>query len=220
MKKIYFCLLAFALLPAAGWAENLYRVEILIFAQPAPPADQMKHFESPPALDLTEAVDFRQYSCLPAKLGSRLLQSFQSEEEVESCLNGYLRLNEFNQRMVAERIRLEKSGQYRTLHHVAWQQPVLSPDEVRPVRLTNGRNLQSASPDAPALDGTILLSRQQFLQIDVELLYHYPALIPEGDQAGSDGLLLRSSRKLRPGDLNYIDHPFIGILALITPVTD
>ena len=148
------------------------------------------------------------------------MRHFRSEEDVANCLNGYLRLNELRQPMVAERIRLEKSGQYQILHHAAWQQPVLSPDEVHPVRLTNGKTLAQASPSTPAMDGSLRLSKEQFLQLDLELLYHYPALTPDENPAASDGLLLQVNRKLRSGDLNYLDHPVIGVLAQVTPVEE
>ena len=220
MKKVIPWLMAFAFLPASSGAEGLYRVEILIFAQSAGSADSIQRFETTPDLDLAGAVDFRQYSCLPARLGPDFLRRFLSKEEVADCLSGYLRLNELRQPMVSERIRLEKSGQYRILHHAAWQQPVSSPDEAHPVRLTNGRTLAQASPDAPAMDGSARLFKERFFQLDLELLYHYPASVTDGDLAASDGLLLQVNRKLRPGDLNYLDHPAIGILAQVTPVEE
>lgn len=222
MRKIPAWFLAFALLPAAGWAEDLYRVEILIFAQAAEAADPIRHFESVPDLELDQAVDFRQYFCLPARSGAEFIRRFLSEEAVAECLSGYLRLNELRQPMVGERIRLEKSGQYRILHHAAWQQPASHPDEAYPVRLTNGKAFSEASPNAPALDGSLRLSKEQFLQIDLNLLYHYPAADsdPDGEPAESDGLLLQVSRKLRPGDLNYMDHPLLGVLAQVTPVEE
>ena len=222
MRKISAWFLALALLPAAGWAEDLYRVEILIFAQPAESTGQVRHFESVPNLALDQAVDFRQYFCLPARSGTEFIRRFLSEEEVAECLSGYLRLNELQQPMVGERIRLEKSGQYRILHHAAWQQPASHPDEAHPVRLTNGKKFSEASPDAPALDGSLQLSKEQFLQIDLNLLYHYPAATsdPDGESTGSDGLLLQINRKLRPNDLNYMDHPLLGVLAQVTPVEE
>lgn len=222
MKKISVWFLAFTLLPIAGWAEDLYRVEILIFTQPAESTDQVRHFESVPDMELNQAVDFRQYFCLPARSGAEFIRRFLSEEEVAECLSGYLRLNELRQPMVGERIRLEKSGQYRILHHAAWQQPASHPDEAHPVRLTNGKAFSEASPDAPALDGSLRLSKEQFLQIDLDLLYHYPTATsdPDGESAGSDGLLLQINRKLRSGDLNYMDHPLLGILTQVTPVEE
>lgn len=222
MKKISAWFLTFVLLPAAGWAENLYRVEILIFTQPMESTSQVRHFETIPDLELDQAVDFRQYFCLPARSGAEFIRRFLSEEEVAECLSGYLRLNELRQPMVGERIRLEKSGQYRILHHAAWQQPASRPDETHPVRLTNGKAFSEASPDTPALDGSLRLSKEQFLQIDLDLLYHYPATTSDldGESAGSDGLLLQISRKLRPGDLNYMDHPLLGVLAQVTPVEE
>ena len=220
MKKASAWLLAFTVLPTICAAEDLYRVEILIFTQPTELMDSIRHFETSPNLDLAQAVDFRQYSCLPVGLRPDFMRHFRSEKDVASCLGGYLRLNELRQPMVAERIRLEKSGQYQILHHAAWQQPVSPPDKAHPVRLSNGKALAQASPDAPATDGSLRLSKEQFLQLDLEFLYHYPTLTPSENPAASDGLLLQVNRKLRSGDLNYLDHPIIGVLAQITPVEE
>ena len=220
MKRVPAWFLAFVFLPALCAAEDLYRVEILIFTQPTGSMDSIRHFETAPHLDLTRAVDFRQYFCLPAGMDPDFMRHFRSEEDVANCLSGYLRLNELRQPMVAERIRLEKSGQYQILHHAAWQQPVASPDEVHPVRLTNGKTLAQASASAPAVDGSLRLSKEQFLQLDLELLYHYPTSAPNENPAASDGLLLQVNRKLRSGDLNYLDHPMVGVLAQITPVEE
>lgn len=220
MKQVSAWVLALAALPALCATEDLYRVEILIFMQPAESMDSIQHFEVAPSLDVEQAVDFRQYFCLPAGPEPSFMRHFQSEEDVANCLSGYLRLNELRQPMVAERIRLEKSGQYQILHHAAWQQPVASPDEIHPVRLTNGKSFEQASPDAPAMDGSLRLSREQFLQLDLELLYHYPSATAGENPSASDGLLLQVNRKLRPGDLNYLDHPMIGVLAQVTPVEE
>ena len=218
LKKLSAWLLAFAFLPAICAAEDMYRVEILIFTQPSEPADLIRRFEIIPDLGLAQTVDFRQYSCIPARPISSFPWRFHSEKEVEDCLNGYLRLNELRQPMVTERIRLEKSGQYRILYHAAWRQPVAPPDEAHPVRLTNGISLAQASLEAPAMDGSLKLSKERFLQLDLELLYHYPVSMSSEEPVASDGLLLQTRRKLRPNDLNYLDHPVIGVLAQITPM--
>ena len=220
MRKLPAWLLAFALLPAAGWAEDLYRVEILVFAQPGASADQIRRFETVPVMHTASVVDFRQNFCVPARAEDAFLRRFQSETEIQECLGGYLRLNELRHALVVDRIRLEKSGQYRIIHHAAWQQPARRPREALPVRLTNGRPFVQASVDAPALDGTLRLSKVQYLQIDLDLLYHYPAAGSEGVPTSSDGLRLQVNRKLRPGDLNYMDHPLIGVLMQVTPIKE
>ncbi len=218
MKKILLGILA-CFLPTIGITEELYRVEILVFAQPEEATDSIRRFEEAPELDIAPIVDFRQHFCLPAGPKLDFLRRFASEEAVADCLGGYLRLNELRQPMVTERIRLEKSGQYRILHHAAWQQPVTSPDEAHQIRLTNGRTLAQASSDAPVVDGSLRLSREQFLQIDLKILYYYPNS-ESRESSATDGLLFQVSRKLRSGDLNYLDHPVIGILAQVTEVKE
>ena len=57
------------------------------------------------------------------------------------------------------------------------------------------------------------------LQVDVDLLYSRPA----GGGATAPGMAparfrLVSERRMRSGELHYIDHPLFGVLILLTPV--
>ena len=216
MKKLFLVLVPFIGLPVAGQAEDLYRIEVLVFVQPTPPESSAQPLEMPSSPSMTGVVDFRQYSCLPEKAEPGSPPRLRSPEDVDECLNGYLRLNELSENMLAERLRLENDEDYQVLHHAAWQQPVRFPDETYPVRLYNGQDLQTKSAaDSFALDGTLKLSREQFLQIDVDVLVYSVA-----DHATSErqNLRFRTNRKVRQGDFNYIDHPRIGILTQVTSV--
>ncbi len=181
---------------------DLYRVELLIFMN----LTQSEEIPPVPAegntIDTSGAVDFRRYACLAADADPTQTAAPQTQQDVEQCLNGYLRLNELTQPMMIERLKLEQSTHYKVLKHAAWQQPALSPDRAMEVRL-------NATSDGASLDGTMELSREKYLQLDINLWYQTSRRV---------GVPVQAFRKLRPGELNYLDHPHIGILALVTPV--
>ena len=139
----------------------------------------------------------------------------RTEKEVEQCLAGYMRLNELSQPMAQERLRLEGSGRYGVVKHAAWQQPALSPEKARRVRLTTDTG-------TAVLDGTVELSREQFLQLDMELQYRpAPATqAQDGEESEAKSMTIRVFRKLRPDEINYMDHPIVGILARVAPIED
>ena len=206
-------LLSLACLAAPSWGAELYRVEMIIFKQPAELKAEAALLESAAPLETAGAIDFRQHTCLPVQADPEKPAPLRTEQEVARCLEGYTRLNELSQPMVQERLRLEDSGQYGIVKHTAWRQPALPPEEARRVRVT-------ADTGAAVLDGTVELSREQFLQLDMELQYRPTPAEPDGDAEEAESLTVRVFRKLRPGEINYMDHPLIGILARVAPIED
>ena len=107
--------------------------------------------------------------------------------------------------------RLEKSGAYRPLLHVAWIQPGYSAENARPVHVRNSNSALGAggSDGAPvstasepgfaptlsprvrvardrskaALDGTVRVHRARYLHVQADLLYYRPL---ESDAAAAD----------------------------------
>jgi len=210
-------LLSALLLPSAIWAEELYRVELIVFTQPYE-ADVHELYDPISPIDTSAAIDFRQYSCRPIDHEDRPLSLFTSKDEVAACLNGFLRLNELSEPMIAERLSLEKSPAYKVLHHVAWRQPALDPKRASAVRLTNMAD--TSNHNTAVLDGTVKLSQEQFLQLDIELTYLPERTATANSTEMPQGLALRILRKLRSGNLNYMDHPLLGILAKVTKIEE
>ena len=188
----------------AGAADDPYRIELLVFAQPEPAGEEVA---APGAAAMPEepAVDFRRYPCLPLGADPETAPTLRGADDVAACLDGYLRLNELREAMVEDRLRLSRAGGFRILAHAAWRQPALAPDAARRVRLA------AAAPAGapPALEGWARFSRAQHLQLDFELRYRPDTAAP--------AQVIRLHRKLRGGATNYLDHPRIGILALVTP---
>ena len=206
MKRAAGLLAATLAAGAAGAADDPYRIELLVFTQPEPePAGEEVAAPGAAALPEEPAVDFRRYPCLPVGTDPAAAPTLRDADDVAACLDGYLRLNELREAMVEDRLRLNRAGGFRLLAHAAWRQPALAPDAARRVRLT------AAAPAGapPALEGWARFSRAQHLQLDFQLRYRPDAAAP--------AQVIRLHRKLRGGATNYLDHPRIGILALVTP---
>lgn len=131
---------------------------------------------------------------------------------------------------------LRASRQYRPLLHWRWRQPGWDPKNARaihvqipagsPLPLTNppallDKNLlarlrtlisqrQPVPPDQPVLDGTVSLSVSQFPHLAVDLVFL--------DKDTGLPVQLRETRRMRSGELHYLDHPRFGVLAQVVSV--
>ena len=121
--------------------------------------------------------------------------------------------------------RLKGSSRYRPFLHAGWRLPGVPRSAARPAHvgahLGNGR-ADAAKVDGaerPAVHGTVTVSLGRFLELAVDLLYHRPS----SDETASPGAAptrfrLVSERRMRSGELHYIDHPLFGVLIRIAPL--
>jgi len=100
----------------------------------------------------------------------------------------------------------------------------LSADTVPATNEAQGRfpfpeNLQVFAPaDSPWVDGSLRLYRERYLHAEVDLLYYRPrpqatdtsAAVPEPQVSAL--FRLRESRRMRSGELHFLDHPLFGVL--------
>jgi len=121
--------------------------------------------------------------------------------------------------------RLKGSSRYRPFLHAGWRLPGVPRSAARPAHvgahLGNGRADASEVDGAerPAVHGTVTVSLGRFLELAVDLLYHRPS----SDETASLGAAparfrLVSERRMRSGELHYIDHPLFGVLIRIAPL--
>lgn len=132
---------------------------------------------------------------------------------------------------------LRRSGKYRVLLHWYWQQPGWSPgqgqalqvqippgstlpvvalpaevskqamQQLRASLLAATPNVPGVPAQFPTLDGTVNLIAGEIPQVDVDLIYRDPNTgLP---------LQLKESRRLRSGELHYLDHPRFGALVRV-----
>jgi hypothetical protein len=118
----------------------------------------------------------------------------------------------------------ERSG-VRPLIHRAWVQPIPSGHAARPVYLRSSGSVDvdegaagSAAPGSTGarMEGIITLIRNHYVHARFDLLLRRPGTAT--DPQGMRIFRLQASRRLRSGELHYIDHPAMGILIKITRV--
>lgn len=119
---------------------------------------------------------------------------------------------------------LRGSGSRRPILHTGWRQPVLERGKAEPVWIDGGaRRYLADGRNVAEVAGTLLLTRSRFLHVWTDLLYAEP-----GAQAPTElGMLataqattyrMQDHRRMRSGELHYIDHPMFGLLILCTPI--
>jgi len=110
----------------------------------------------------------------------------------------------------------------RPLIHRAWVQPIGSARGATAVYLRSSGSVdtnEAATPDAgvdsgPAarMEGTITLSRSRFLHVHVDLLLRRPGPPADNERPGVRTYRLQANRRMRVGELHYIDHPAMGLI--------
>ncbi len=132
-------------------------------------------------------------------------------------------INKANKNLDSEANALNKKG-YRVLFHKAWTQFAYANKKGHQV-LVEGSN-----PYGSSMLGTVRLYKTRFAHVDLNL--EFSRLIPTkvkekfalSQNTNLDTLppswqfSLQESRKIRPNELHYIDHPLFGVLVKVTPI--
>ncbi len=101
-------------------------------------------------------------------------------------------------RLRSEAARLRAKG-LTPLVHVAWRHPAESRAKSKPIQIQ--------SDASGALDGTVKISVERYLHIDLDLLLN-------------GRYRFTGHRRMRSGETHYIDHPMLGALVLVSPLED
>ncbi|MEJ2620563.1 MAG: CsiV family protein [Candidatus Thiodiazotropha sp.] len=113
---------------------------------------------------------------------------------------------------------MRRSRDYRPLYHIAWRQPVASPDQATPIHFSVPSKRKSAFEEPlPILEGSIKFGIKRYLHLETDILLRVAE-----DQAGREmgydpGLRnyrMQEKRRMRSGKLHYLDHPVLGILTI------
>ncbi len=190
-------------------AEELdhYRVELILFSQHPVQGDD----------ETWPAVAHR-----PAMARGQPLQ-------LESALKP---LSKDTAQMGAILYTLKQSSLYQPLLHAVWEQPGWPEDAAQPVRieipfdaqlpvtLFSGDTATFAGSATNRLEGTITIHRARYLHADFDLVYRQ-YINTAGPQSVSQlvEIPLQQKRRMRSKERHYIDHPRLGALIEITPVT-
>jgi hypothetical protein len=158
----------------------------------------------------------------PADRAAKLIGDYQSQLQARSFRpepsNTYL--------LAAEDGRLARSGAYRVLMHRAWIQPVPDRDRLQPMLIQIGEHAGGWR-----IEGYLGVTRGRYLHMDTQLWYAVASTAPTvGAQHAAFGppaavapdapgyMEMREQRRMRSGELHYLDHPKFGVLARVDPV--
>ena len=133
---------------------------------------------------------------------------------------------------------LRRSSRYDMHLHSAWVQPL--DNEGTPILLQTGQHYD----DIFEIDGTVTISRNRYLHVDTDLWFteftqrpgatndlkvdadiseNYPDLVAHARQRGThvpvQSYRMQQSRRMRSGEMHYLDHPFFGLIVKFTRYT-
>lgn len=178
-------------------AEPWYEVELIVFRQPDPVgSDRELHPLNPTPPQAPQTVSLR-----PPQTGKTAYTMLSPAE---------LKLGSITQG-------LRSSPHYKPLLHLGWRQPGLAGKEAAAVALPADWQ-PWASTDLPPLYGLVRLHQDRFIHFSVDLRYRATGTEPVADQIPT--YVNRQSRRLRTGELHYLDHPGLGVVVQIRPLTE
>jgi hypothetical protein len=130
--------------------------------------------------------------------------------------------------------RIERAGLGRVLFHGKWIQAVPPRDAPDPVLVQGGERLEFPAA-VHELEGTVAVTLGRYLHFKADLNYHAPGLgfepvsIPfsaagptlptDLEASGFRHMRLSESRRMRSEEVHYLDHPKLGLVVRIDPVT-
>ncbi len=151
----------------------------------------------------------------------------------------YTLIPEDEYRLTTEFARLQKNKDLQPVIHLAWRQPVTDLNDAKllylrtpelPVEEETIRGFERFAITEPiSLEGTIRVSVNRYLHVEFDLLRRRKQSAPYSsyEQSFGDSLIPKSQayslyrmqdmRRMRSGELHYIDHPLMGVLIKITP---
>lgn len=226
--------LLFCLIPLTGQAEQTtwYEVELIVFSRTNP------HWDAEVWPQFYERPDLGPAISLGGNSAAVLGKGYNPKAFTPLAQNEY-RLSEAS-------ARLASSSNYQVLMHTAWRQPGLERDKAVAVQLqTQASAARAAEPvDNEAygalpeerLNGTVRLVLSRYLHLETELYYtpeesagYFSNVGLNSTEASPQDsgetmrsmlpryFLLKDSRRMRSRELHYIDHPLLGVIALVTP---
>lgn len=210
--RIHAALLTFALLLGVNTAQAKdYLIEVVIF-------------ETVAGANLTAGGLFYPNSDNSLQIGSE-----------SAVAQGFLPVEQ-NLKLTEKAASVAASGRYRLLRHLSWRQPGLDVDNAIPVRIALGDPIPvyladdrsadtefypaAANPtfnmsdavETRTLNGSITVRLGRFLHMSTQLSFT--------DAETNQSFRLVQDRKMRSGELHYIDNPRFGLLTQITPLED
>lgn len=210
--------LLLAALAPPGLAQNKYAVEVVIFRHWEAPGDDAEFWPGQPQPISRSAI--KRLTTLGTAVSGTDTPEFSRLPDTELQLAGIQQ-------------RLTHSDDYRVLLHAGWRQPSLKPNHAvaivlplnwfPPARPTaNAGAIQNPFeflPQGTRLWGTLRLVQKRYIHFQVDLRYRRDGI----GSASADNMTtvypMTQSQRMRVGDINYLDHPVLGILVQVRQLT-
>ena len=194
------------------------QVELIVFQHTLASSLREEQWPSHPALPVIDnAIELQQY--YP---GYSDFNSFETEVQAFQLLPA----SEF--KLAKEEKKLNAQKDYNILLHLSWKQPVETGKSAVPVHITNIEDdisYDEHSSNIKKIDGTVTISKKNYLNFQANLSLKLPlddikSEVPAQfiDKKDSAVFHLLQTRKMRPNEMHYLDHPLFGVLVLMTPV--
>ena len=180
-----------------------YQVEVVIFSQPAGTSVEQRPLRRTPPAD--EALEPVQGAVFDAETPGAPMDGAADSGGMAPLLPRGVSGPVAPRKLEAVARRLNTGG-FTLLWHQAWVQPAVAGDGLELATLA----ALGQGPAAPELSGAIGLTAGRFLHLGMAIELH--------SEAGLAAELVQR-RRVRPGVEQYFDHPHIGVIAIVTPVT-
>lgn len=215
-------------------SDDWYHIELMVFAHERASDEQWRRDRQP-----DYAAPYIHFS----EHGAHLPDD-ASDAQRHALSQGAWQLAS-NLAMDEMRERMTQSGNYRTLFHYSWRQPIGAREQALPIYVEGGGTLTPAAPSpaetqgndtlrelsdparpddafyaaiasppparVPELQGTLVLSESRFLHVEPNLW------LTLTDEHGEHYFAsLTQSRRLRAGELHYLDNPRLGVLIKVS----
>lgn len=212
--------------PRTPW----YQVELIVFTQPGSALNS----------------EFWSESVQPRVAGNAIELLPTDTAPVDNPLyrrGAFVLLDAAQHRLPLDPNHFNRNG-YRPLFHGSWRQPLLPRAESRPIRIQGGQRLPGGTPE---LDGELYLDIARYLHLRTNLFFTQPIpdnwqspLLPPISAAQPSPSLtaptlstlglssvepaprqlsvnLQQARRMRGGEVHYLDHPMFGLIIRLTP---
>jgi len=194
------------------------QVELIVFQHTLASSLHEEHWPSHPALPVIDnAIELQQYypEYSDFNFPKSELQAFQ-----------LLPASEF--KLAKEEKKLNAQKDYNILLHLSWKQPVDTSKSAVPVHITNIEDdisYDEQSSNNKKIDGTVTISKKNYLNFQANLSLKLPLSdikidVPAQfiDKKEFAVFHLVQTRKMRPNEMHYLDHPLFGVIVQMTPV--
>ena len=196
--KTLFLLISFLICCGCANAQDtaeLYQTEIIVFRQ----------IEADTAIDKLKDLSYPQTSRHAERAALDLFQA-DADDDIQAVAGRQLKLtNE------AQKIKLD--SRYELLYHGGWRQPPLNRAQAPYINILNG-------PQNGLLKGTAWMSFERYFKLILDFQYdpNFNETAQFVDTPQTFSIPIHLERIMEDEKLFYIDHPIIGVIAIINPL--